>query len=132
MMRRLWVPALVCALAPWTTGCSYLLVQRAPRPPPEDKWVRCTENPAMPVVDALVAALVLSPLVYIAVAEDNQSDRTLGLVLGVPFFGSTAVAYGSSSFYGFRETNRCRQLHRAYESMEPLPDASPAPSADSR
>ena len=77
----------------------------------------------MPVVDALVAALVLSPLVYIAVAEENESDRTLGLVLGVPFFGSTAIAYGSSSFYGFRETNRCRQLHRAYESLEPLPEA---------
>lgn len=55
--------AALTAAALLGSGCSFVLVRRAPDPPPEKQWVLCTENRLWPVVDVLAAAALLSPLV---------------------------------------------------------------------
>lgn len=106
------------------SGCSFVLVRRAPDPLPEERWVTCTENRLWPVVDVLAAAALVSPLVYIATSETNAERRTLGLVLGIPLFGAGAAAFGVSGYSGFRETSRCNEIHDEYErGLEPLSPA---------
>jgi len=113
--RSLITLVLLVGMSGSLSGCSLFLVRRPPSQPQVEEWPMCTENRVWPIVDAVSAAMMLSPLVYFAAFERDSETRTLALVVGIPLFGASAAGFGYSSFTGFGETARCAKLHREYE-----------------
>ena len=90
------------------TGCSLLFVDKAPAGAQPSPYVPCTETRVWPVVDGVLG--VTYGLAAIGVSfDDSVDDRQVV----APAIGVLALGLLYSSVVGFRETGRCRELHRA-------------------
>jgi len=102
-------------------SCSWLLVSSPPPPTPAAEetspWSEppCTRSRTLPILDLLLAlppAFFAGGLIGQMGQEESTSADNAPLV-GAIGFGVTAVAFGVSAWYGFRETGRCRQAYPA-------------------
>jgi hypothetical protein len=116
--RSAWVVAGALALANSASGCSWIGVKR-PAPPGQPP-VRCTESPAAPIVDTVMAALgglsVLGSIPVFAASSMSKGEGAglLAIIVGVPMVAAgafTAALYGSSAAYGYSATRECRALY---------------------
>jgi hypothetical protein len=110
------------ALAFVMCGCSWLTVTKAPDnpgPPP----VACTQTPAAPIVDTVVAtAFTIAAAAFLgAYLGEKYNDRRGPLDdIVVDITGANAAVYGAtgilstvSAISGYTHTARCRALNRA-------------------
>ena len=107
--------ALTVALA--FTGCSFIAVNGpdiAPgtMPMPGDE-IDCSESRAAPIVDVVLASLMLMGAIS-AFIDSRKAD-------GAPLSGEAAVAiaavaavFGASAYFGFSRTSECRRVRELY------------------
>lgn len=100
MFARVVALSLVVALC----GCSFVFVS-APSarsyqgmPPPS-----CTSSYAVPVVDAVIAALALGGVIYFATSDDDNKE------IGMLVEGGIAAGFALSALRGRSKVKRCHQ-----------------------
>lgn len=128
MRARVGRGAIACALVIGLalTGCSFILVDAPPSSRPAQIYPYCTENRAAPIVDALFAALYVYQLAVGGTEyELTNGDATRKQAVVSGTIGT--VLFGSSAFYGFRTTQRCRTERMAFAAL-PVPQPLPPPA----
>lgn len=106
-MTRALCAAVVAAVV--ASGCSPIMVRRAPNEPEPALWPRCTEHRLYPIVDTTYA--VLSAAVSVEALRDDDQLAGLALLFTVP----ALVGFGASAIYGWTQTSKCQRARAAYE-----------------
>jgi hypothetical protein len=100
---------MTAALIAQLTGCSLLLLDRAPPNVPPGVWVHCDDGKAWPVVDSLIGVTQVIGAVGIGATVEDPEDRAAAKVIA-PMYALIGVAFLYSAYVGFRETSRCTQI----------------------
>ncbi len=113
--------ALVLSLS--ISGCSFVL-NKGPGDVgnPPTVLADCSESKAGPVVDTIVAAVLLvSAIGGVGALQGNEptSDNKLGTTATIAA-GAGALGFGVGAFYGFYRVSQCKSSHAAY-ALEHLP-----------
>jgi hypothetical protein len=118
-MKNRVATALIAALT--MTGCSALLVKRAPygaraRASTQSRPIDCGTSNVFPIIDtgaAVFAGSIALGSASAVAADDGPSGVNIGplAVIGAVIFGVVAYAAGSSAASGFSATSRCRELN---------------------
>lgn len=121
--------AVVAAL--FGSACSLVYTSAPPEPLPDHGGIACTEMPAAPIVDVLLAPVASTAGVMAALEiDDHARDGGVGLIfasiLVVP------VAFLASAAVGFSRNLRCHDARRQLREngRDPLEPVAPMRGAD--
>ena len=121
----------LAALLVVTTSCSFLVVEgpgNLPNPP--DRYARCTDSNAYPVVDSVFAAM--ASMIFIGAAinyhDANQKPASdEARIAGVTIGGGIGTLAVASAIHGFRRVAACKRSHEEYQLAGSPAPPPPAP-----
>jgi hypothetical protein len=110
--------AVALGVALMVSGCSFLLVNGPPSPPPTQGPVHCDSSAVRPNLLDLAAGTVLGLGTFAiyygaAIDESRPSSEQKTPVLPALFGIAAAAPFYASAYIGYRRTRRCRDVKRA-------------------
>jgi hypothetical protein len=116
----------------YVTGCSFVVMDRAPKHDPGVRPVSCDTSRAAPIADTVIAGLATAAIgkIYYEDAQvpDSQKHGVASpLIVLVPLVLLPMIlAHGGSAYAGYMAANRCERYR---ETPPPFQHAPPAPFA---
>ncbi len=118
------------ALAISITGCSFVFVDGPPKNHSQRPSFDCSSSHAVPVLDAVFAALEIANFALAAYDTDQDWNDTyknqapFSRKTGLAIYGVLAALGASGSYYGFDRTTACREAKAelaARQARQPAP-----------